>query len=292
MSFYEHPALRCTFLKIARSAQWLDEKFELLGWEKLPVDQAKQFLSFVPPDIDSGIPGSEIREWIRSEADAAMCLAVKSPSVPDGAFAEVDIGAGTTNASIFLITAQYRQNKLLKDRLLFFSACSVPSGMDAIDDAIARKRGIPKDQCLDLRGNERQIISQDTHYAYGPVLSEIREAYERAYLRASTKFSVAERERYRYHQVFVTGGGSLIEAITKKMEEHPSHYREKLKIRTLETPADLYDRGQRANSRDLVFLAAAYGLSFDAWEMPEPYTPDRVESAPNPQRPRLNWEDI
>jgi hypothetical protein len=124
------------------------------------------------------------------------------------------------------------------------------------------------------------------------VLSEIREAYYRAYLIASQKFSVAERESFRQHQVFVTGGGSLVQAIAKQMEEHPSHYRERLRIRSLESPADLFDKGKRANSSDLVFLAAAFGLSYDAMEMPEPYTPDRVRAAHNPERPKLNCEDM
>jgi len=83
---------------------------------------------------------------------------------------------------------------------------------------------------------------------------------------ASQKFSVAERESFRQHQVFVTGGGSLGQAIAKQMEEHPSHYRERLRICSLDSPADLFDKGKRANSSDLVFLAAAFGLSYDAWK--------------------------
>ena len=158
----------------------------------------------------------ELRNWIRPEAEAAMSLPVKSPSVDEGPYAEVDIGAGTTNASIFSIVSQYRNRRWVKDRLMFFGAYSEPAGMDSVDAAIARVEA--GHDWYSLRGRERRFLARRREQ-YTEVLANIREAYLMAWRRAARKLSHAEKMRFRTHHIFVTGGGSLVPEITEALRQ-------------------------------------------------------------------------
>ena len=114
-----------------------------------------------------------------------------------------------------------------------------------------------------------------------------------AWRRAYPKLHLSEARGFRHHQVFVTGGGSLVPLIREQLRLHPSGGDDMMQTRTLEMPSDLWDfDGQRCKHSELVFLAAAYGLTFDALEVPEADTPDTMDNVVHPVRPRLNWEDM
>jgi len=130
-----------------------------------------------------------------------MCLAVKSPAVADGPFAEIDIGAGTTNATVFSILSQFRDRRWLKDRLGFFGAHSTPVGMDALDDAIAKSENHSEGNGVDYRGEEKRFVLGSAS-VYQDVLSGIRDAYVSAYQRGFRKFSIAEASSFRNHPGF------------------------------------------------------------------------------------------
>jgi hypothetical protein len=99
----------------------------------------------------------DARFWLRSEAEADMFWPVRCPSVPPGPYAEVDIGAGTTNA--VSIWERNHLRRWIKESLGFYGAQSVETGTDAIDARLAQELRIPAAQCLSLRGHERQYLA-------------------------------------------------------------------------------------------------------------------------------------
>ena len=80
--------------------------------------------------------------------------------------------------------------------------------------------------------------------------------------------------------------------ITEALRQHPEGYGN-LHLRYLECPDDLWAApNERVNLADVPFLAAAYGLSIDALELPAADTPDMVEAAePLPVQPFIPYED-
>lgn len=294
MSFYEDNKLRNIFLEIARTARRIYDDCGSMKNNVVALDDGAALVQRYRLTADEiGVPNDELRNWIRSEAEAAMCLAVTSPSVSDGPFAEVDVGAGTTHASIFSIWPSFNGQRWLKERIAFFGAWSEPFGMDAVDAALARRQGISPDNCLSLRGAEREAIRRVGAYGLVQTLEKVREAYLMAWSRARPKLNWAELETFRHHQVFVTGGGSLIPEIEEKFRRHPSGYEHRLVVRHLQKPSDLHRTDNRAlQADDLPFMVVAYGLTFDAQEVPETFTPDEFRPVHRPRRNPLNWEDM
>ena len=82
---------------------------------------------------EPAIAKDDLRAWIRTDAEAALLWPFHSPAVPEGPYAKIDIGAGTTNASIFRVVADPETGYKTRERISFFGACSKPTGMDAID---------------------------------------------------------------------------------------------------------------------------------------------------------------
>jgi hypothetical protein len=239
------------------------------------------------------IAGGDVRNLIRSEAEAAMCLAVKSPAVKEGPFAEVDVGAGTTHASFFSILPHFNGQRWLKERLAFFGARSEPFGMDAVDAALAQRQGIAQENCLALRGTERDAFRRIGVYRLDQTLELLREAYLLAWRRSVPKLHRPELENFKYHQVFVIGGGSLIPEIEAVFGRHPDGYDHRLRVRHLEKPPDLHSTDGRAiQIDDLPFIVVAYGLTFDSQEVPETFTPTQIGLADRPTATRVDWEDM
>lgn len=292
MSFFRHSQLRSSFLSIARRA-WLLYREEGLLDPVLPVEKARLVLdrhplATVPPTSDS-----EVRDWIRSEGEAAMWWPFQSPAIPSGPYAKVDIGAGTTHASLYRIfgTAQTP-----KTGLAFFGAVTVSIGMDAVDSAIAESEGL-KGDCLALRGRERSIL-QSSVRARNALISvgeKIYEAYGRAWTETYHKIKgFAELQAWREHKVFVIGGGSLVPHLVEMVRVHPGR-RTPLQLATLEEPTDLIRAdNQRVTRDELPFVTVAYGLSNIGLSIPEAFTPDEVPPMPdrNEPRARLDHEDI
>ena len=103
----------------------------------------------------------------------------------------------------------------------------------------------------------------------------------------------AELESFKNHQVFVTGGGSLIPEIENVFTKHPEGYEHRLRVRHLEKPHDLHStNGHAIQIDDLPFMVVAYGLTFDSQEVPETFTPAQIGHANRPRGTRLDWEDM
>jgi hypothetical protein len=236
----------------------------------------------------------EVRDWIRSEGEAAMWWPFQSPAIAAGPYAKVDIGAGTTHASLYRIFGTARTPKT---GLAFFGAVTVSYGMDAVDSAIAESEGVTGD-CLALRGLERSILqkSPKARGALIPVRDQIYEAYRKAWIetyRKINKYS-AELQAWSQHKVFVIGGGSLLPLLVETVRVHPGR-QTPLQLAALEQPTDLIrSDNKRITGDELPFITVAYGLSNIGLSIPEALTPDQVPPMPdrNERRDRLDHEDI
>jgi hypothetical protein len=133
--FYESPGLRTKYLRIARAAEWLD-KAAVFPSAPMRLAEAQQYVAAAHaqayPEVEDD------RYWIRSEAEADMFWPVRCPAVSPGPYAQIDIGAGTTNAAIVSIWQRNYKQRWIKDSLGFYGVFSVPVGTDANRQSIGR----------------------------------------------------------------------------------------------------------------------------------------------------------
>ncbi len=299
MSFYTDRALRKAFLRIARAA-WRLWRSNVLNGDVISIAEAQRYLAETFAAIDSApIADDEVRDWIRSEAEAAMWWAFQSPSVPAGPYAKVDVGAGTTNSSVFRIVDQYSRGRWVKEKLAFFGAYSTPVGMDAVDEGLSTWKGMPVENRLDLRGSEDDLLQNPAARAScDNAINGIRRAFSNAWMHGFDTYRNSRHEVQRWReaaQVFVIGGGSLVKAIREAVNEHPQRRYSSLPVREMECPADLDLPGFGAVPQEaLPFLSVAYGLSNLGLAIPEVRTPDEIEPLPNleDRRVQLDHADI
>jgi hypothetical protein len=284
MAFFRDSQLRTTFLSIAKRA-WTLYRSEGPLDPILPIDKAHKLLEQNRSLIVASTPEYEVRDWVRSEGEAAMWWPFQSPSIGAGPYAKVDIGAGTTHASLYRIYGNVQTPKI---GLAFLGAATEPVGMDAVDAVISESEGLDGD-CLSLRGLEHTILetSARARGATLPVQELIREAYRKAWIETFRKIneSVAELAAWREHRLFVIGGGSLVPILVDAMRMHPAGGDSKVRLATLEQPSDLLQvDGSNVADRDLPFVGVAYGLSNIGLSIPEAFTPDQVP-------PMLDWTE-
>ena len=93
MSFYDDKRIRDSFLQIARTAWRLYRREGLLP-DRVTI-QPQSLSKLIANHLDNNLPtnSEDIRDWIRSETEAGMWWAFQSPSVSDGPFAQIDVGA-------------------------------------------------------------------------------------------------------------------------------------------------------------------------------------------------------
>ncbi len=299
MSFFTDLALRGTFLRIARAA-WRLWRADAIGGDSILVAEARHCLDEAYASVDAAaVPDNQVRDWIRSEAEAAMWWAFQSPSVPAGPYAKVDIGAGTTNASVFRIVDGYADGRWIKEKLAFFGAYSHALGMDAVDEALAKWKGVPPERRLQLRGSEDDLL-QDSRalQACQEPIKGIRQAFSDAWRLGFEKYRGSRAEVKQWMEgarVFIIGGGSLAKALRTAIEKHPQDSGTRLLVSGVECPPDLEVPGARAVPPDaLPFLTVAYGLSNLGLAIPEVRTPDEVLPLPRAEdrRRQLDHEDI
>lgn len=293
MAFYNDSRLKSSFLAIARRS-WSLHRSEGQLKSPLLIEKAKRLLEKHRVLAETTIPEYEIHDWLRSEAEAAMWWPFQSPAISDGPYAKVDIGAGTTHASLFRISRHFPK---IPPSLAFFGAVSEPVGMDAVDRVIAESQNLGGD-CLALRGLEESILRSDARAcrALSSVQEEIYEAYRKAWIKTYEKIanSDAERKAWHGHRVFVIGGGSLVSKLIETVTVHPGR-RQPLQLAPLEQPDDLaFPDGKRVPKNELPFVTVAYGLSNIGLSIPEAFTPDQMPPLPNMRehRARLDRDDI
>jgi len=220
MAFFDDQVLRSRFLSIARKAWLLYREEGLLGCT-IQIEKARGALDKFPADSISTTPDDQVRDWLRSEGEAAMWWPFQSPAVGPGPYAKIDIGAGTTHASLYRI---YGDANTPKTGMAFFGASTVSVGMDAVDQAIARCIGHTGD-CLSLRGKEQSILGGTIKAQNGiaDVRDAIYHAYRRSWIQTYQKIGefVAEKTAWNNHKIFMIGGGSLVPLLVDPMRVHP-----------------------------------------------------------------------
>lgn len=288
MSFFNDVQLRAAFLRIARAAWFLFRQHGLLEPRpRIRIDNAREWLreAYERAAATEVLP-EQVRDWIRAEAEAAMWWAFNSPDVPAGPYAKVDIGAGTTNASVFRIVDAKKGEKWVKEKLAFFGSASVPVGMDAVDEALAIWKGSDRAMAVMMRGAEEELLRQSGAQlaCVEPISGIVRgfhEAWREGYRK--NKGSQGEIQAWDGCQLFVIGGGSQVRPIREELTQHPDPNKRgrKLVFHDLSSPQDLrLHNGQRVLLHMLPFVQVAYGLSVIGLSIPEAKTPSEIPPLP------------
>jgi hypothetical protein len=241
------------------------------------------------------IPADQVRDWIRSEGEAAMWWPFQSPAVAAGPYAKIDIGAGTSHSSLYRIFGDVQTPKR---GIAFFGASTVSVGMDAVDRVLGKCQGMSNDG-LALRGQEESILQGNpkARTAVAAVRNQIYDAYRKAWIQTYRKIQdyPAERTAWQDHRMFTIGGGSLVGELVDPMLVHPSGANPHIQPALLELPPDLIRAdGKKIHKDELRFITVAYGLSNIGLSIPEAFTPDEVPPMPEPseRRIRLDRDDI
>lgn len=294
MAFFDDVVLQPLFLSIARQAWQLYREEDLLE-VSLPLEKARHILDLYPRTRLPEISDDEVRDWLRSEGEAAMWWPFQSPAVGPGPYAKIDIGAGTTHASLYRI---HGDNLTPKTGIAFFGASTISVGMDGIDNAISICIG-EKGDCRLLRGREQEILRRNSaaRDAIEPLREEMYQTYRRAWGQTLRKIGdyQAERQAWGAHKIFMIGGGSLVPIIADSLRVHPAGGNLTIQLMELEPPPDLKRADNRAiTAAQLPFASVAYGLANIGLSIPEALTPNQVDPMPLNQarRERLNWDDI
>lgn len=297
MSFYTQSSVRNTFVAIARTAWNLWKKQGPIAGNSLSNSRALELLASARVYAEEAVPEFDVRNWVRSEGEAAMFWPFRSPTVPGGPYAKLDVGAGTSHASLYRIVAAYVGGTNVKAALAFFGSVAEPTGMDKIDKAIAESIGYTGDH-LNFRGIEEEVLRKEAK-ARGGILDtkeQIYEAYRKAWIQTHLKIktSQAEIQAWGAHRLFFIGGGSLVSNLVRDFAIHPGT-KHAVQLMPIEPPEDLfYLNGSRPTSDVMRFSAVAYGLSNIGMAIPEAHTPDQIPPMPDAQeiRRKIDREDI
>ncbi len=287
-SFLQNARLAAGFVRIARTGWRLFKRNGPLGYPFLTLKQAQDAIASVGISGDpESTTGPDVRSWVRSEAEGALWWAFRSPSVDDGPFIEVDVGAGTTHVSLFRIVSKYLEGRWVKSKICFFSSVASTDGMDAIDVALARRSGVDP---VSLRGRESGAAKELGDEA-GAVCAEPIErvcvTVRRARADADPKIGYrAERTAWSNScKALVLGGGATFEPLQEQVLGGMPRLR-------LEAPADLRLGPKAASDQDLRFLLSAYGLSVLGLAIPDVDEAEPIVEPPAPQpRVRREWDD-
>jgi hypothetical protein len=281
MSFFDDRELRKTYLKIASAAWELSKILQVK--DGLRFEDASHNLNLVKRTLDDqrSVASESVKDWIRSEAEAAIWWPFASPSISDGPYAQIDVGAGTTNISIFRIVPKHSSGAWQKASVSFFGTTSPPVGMDAFDKAIAEWKGAANP--LEWRGREDEVLFGNRGSQLVAIeLQQIWEAYERTILQRSLQ-SAQEQRAWDDHKMFFLGGGSQLGCVVSGLGRSPSDHERKLKRCELGVPSDLrLPDGTLVPEVMFPHVAVAYGLSNFSAELPDVETPSQVPPMTGP----------
>jgi hypothetical protein len=299
MSFFMDSDLQREFLWIARAAWRLFRQAGPLESSvilSIPKTVSQLAASFSAVETTQ-IPAESLRDWIRSEAEAAMWWAFQSPAIRAGTYGKIDIGAGTTNASLFHIFEDHQAGRWIKSGIAFFGAASTPVGMDAVDVLLAKHLGLDASKHVQLRGQENDLMRDGaTFRACEGAVDGIILAFRQAWQQVHGKLGgyVGRDPGWRSSPVFVIGGGSLVERLRIAVPIYPFDYSVRLPLASIECPSDFRDeRGEPLGANDLLFVLVAYGLSQLGLSIPQVNTPDEVTPLPPMRRqPFIDYEDL
>jgi hypothetical protein len=291
MSILDHGPLREQFLRIARTAYDVWKTGETVSFKEGLDPRAAMRLLSASRERLRNRPVSDPRGWIRSEAEAGLLWIFRSPAVGEGLYACVDVGAGTTDVSIFRIRTRHESGTWVKDALGFYSAASSPPGVDVLDERLASLDGHGL-SLSSLRMREDEVIR--THgYAGRPEVRSFCDDVFRTYLDTwRTGYQKEPREgAWHRYGLFILGGGSKIEPVLRRLEQ--TVWSGRLASREAMDagfPQDLHEwpTGTRLSpfTEDAAFLLVAYGLSYLATDVPEVDNPADMPPFTIPRHPR------
>lgn len=288
MGLVADPQLQERFVAIIRTALELVKMEAPAFTEGLAVSRAISLLK----EARSRLKGRKVRDprdWVRSEAEAGLLWIFESPRVAPGLYGCIDVGAGTTDVSIFRIAQGFDDGVWRKARLVFYSALSGMPGVDAIDDLLcsggvlsrSNVRGRQDDFTMKLNADDRRSVLQVTKQMWEVCQEAWREGYRKAPLQ-----SVWEPLK-----LFVLGGGGKLADVRDSLKQTP--WPLQLADRVIvanEYPPDLYEIGARGSrelfSDDPNFMLVAYGLSFMGTDVPPADAPEEGAEFAPPHRPR------
>ena len=273
MAQLDDARLQSMFVDMARQAFALRDKLDLL--QGVSTEEALQALSTVREELSERTPG-EPRDWVRSEAEAALFWAHSSPDITDGRYACVDVGAGTSSASWFHINPLRVENVLTKDRLSFYAADCAPPGCDAIDSVLAKQLHLPTFAAA--RGRESELL-EDLSAIGGDGFSEVLDEIGRVYGRASAGAFEKEKRLTAWKgigRIFFLGGGSKIEAVRDMLIARRRDWLNTDPIAEPGIPSNLTEEDGSELKEDPAFLLVAYGLARRLADVPDISRPSEV----------------
>ena len=281
------------FVNIAREAFGLVQRLDLHSAVSIP--DAAGALADVRADLADTFP-DQPRDWVRSEAEAALFWAHRSPDIGDGRFACVDVGAGTTSASWFHIGATRTGDVLVSDRLSFYGDACAPPACDAVDQVLAKHMD-GATNLGDIRGREIQLLKELPNEGKGAldsVLSEIASVFRNASVRAFEK-QRSPRAWQHIGRVFFLGGGTKLPAVKAKLIALKQDWlMESDAIADPGVPTDLTEEDGTELRADPTFLLVAYGLARRLGDVPDTFTSRQIDdyTPKQPTRDRLSSDDI
>jgi len=269
--------LQGIFLRMARSAY---EAFGIKGLPQLQgikLEQASEFLKFARDSITKQSAFGDPRDWVRSEAEAALLWAYRSPKVGPGLYACVDIGAGSTDSTFFKIVNSYEgkpgNGVWLKDRMAFFGAVSEHIGMDDIGHAICRHTS---STITSVRGKEEHMVKNLPNEVLNPC-NKICETYQKAFSRG---YELDKRvSAWKNYGLFLIGGGSNFSRLRSQLHNMSVWPGQLSPPKPCDPgqPKDLKGPDGKDFIDDPSFLLVAYGLSHYRAEVPLVTNPSDIQ---------------
>jgi hypothetical protein len=298
MSFYTNSGLRATFLDVARAAWYLSRLNGDLEGSSIALDRALTLVAQAFDEVRKrDVSPDSVRDWIRSEAEAAMYSAYRSPSVAPGTYAKVDVGAGTTNASVFRITDTFEGGHWVKSGMAFYGADSGSTGMDAIDSALWKLDPTGKPDCLELRGLEATILADGKAVrACQAPIDEIVAIGRRPWkqLKDTLGGLIAADPDWKKCIVYLFGGGGDLLPLHRRIPVYPPDDSIRLRLGVLDIPSDLdFDFSGAVPLEILRFIQVAYGLSEPGLEVPHVDTPAQMPPwSPPRKKPFKDYDEF
>ena len=282
---------RKKFLRIAWVAWQLrvsDFGDPAAGWKadalRAAIVQARE--SFSPP--------SRPDEWVRSEVASAMVWPFHSPDLPKGLYGAIDVGAGTSNASFFMLSAVHDGGHWRKDGLSFLGAATSPPGMDEVGQTMFGEDWAAR------RGDEARCAGKAMYNVhFKRVATRIFDNYAEAFQRSFPKLMPISA--WDHFLLVIFGGGARLSPLVDELVHHP-HWRKsknapwRPKVLRMGVPDDLGEADRRRIPEDDAwFLLVAYGLAHRFSELPVVKGPDDTEPVDLRDRYRrldVDWESI
>jgi hypothetical protein len=279
MSLAGSPALRDRFVELARMAFVLHRSGAPDLAAGIRLDHARQLLGAARADVAQRGPATSWREWVRSEAEAGVLWAFRSPNVPPGLYGCADVGAGTTDVSFFRIAAvnhDAQRKEWRKDLLAFYSAKSDIPGIDAIAQRLA---SFGSSGTGGFKAGDENALIQRHGLSSDAALRAVTDRMFRVHREAWADGYRKEKSAPRWQSlgIFLLGGGNRVTVVADRLSQTVwDNQLPPPKVMDPGVPDDLSSMSGGVTTDDAAFLLVAYGLSFPDVEVPEAMSPDQL----------------